>query len=419
MRTLGKLFNTMILGLLIPSLAFATFLGDPTTIKGGGTGLGTVPSAGQFLIGNSGGTAYALALMSGDATMAASGVLTLASSFAGKKTFTNGLDVGSNQITNVADPTTAQMAATKNYVDVAISNESVAKDAVNFATTAALAAVTYSNGSSGVGATLTEVAVGALSVDGGSPSVGQRILVKNQVSTLQNGVYVVTVAGSGIAAFVLTRSSDYNQASEALAGSSVFILSGTTNGSATWVQNSANVVTMGTDAITFAQTSGPGSVTAGTGITVTGSSVAITNTAVTPASYTLANFTVNQQGQLTAASSTSTPLTVAQTTVANQAISASAIDWSTGNSFTKTLAANTTFTFSNLSSGQTIIVRITNTASNFTVTWPTTSPVNVCWAGGATTCTGTQPVETVGAHVDVWTFYYDGTQIYASVIQNF
>jgi len=111
--------------------------------------------------------------------------------------------------------------------------------------------------------------------------------------------------------------------------------------------------------------------------------------------------------------------TVAQTTIATQAISALAIDWSTGSVFTKTLGANTTFTFSNLTAGQTIVVRLTNTASNYTVTWPTTLPVNVCWAGGATTCTGTQPVETIGAHTDVWTFVYDGTQVYGSVIQNF
>jgi len=336
---LMRLFNTIVLGVSIPTLAFASFLGDPTTIKGGGTGLSTVPSAGQILIGNAGGTAYALALMSGGATMSSTGVVTLGNSAvtgqaltgysAGSGTvsatdsilqaiqkivgnlanylplaggtMSGAINMGSFNITNLLDPTSAQMAATKNYVDVAISNESVAKDASNYATTAALVAVTYNNGSSGVGATLTEVGTGALSVDGGSPSVGQRVLVKNQVSTFQNGIYVVTVAGSGIAAFVLTRSSDYNQASEALAGASTYVLSGTVNGATTWQQSSANVVTMGTDAITFAQTAGPGSITAGTGITVTGSSVAITNTAVTAGSYTSANITVNAQGQITAA----------------------------------------------------------------------------------------------------------------------
>lgn len=95
--------------------------------------------------------------------------------------------------------------------------------------------------------------------------------------------------------------------------------------------------------------------------------------------------------------------------IAAQAISGTSIDWATGNVFTKTLSANTTFTFSNQSSGQTIVVRITNTASNYTVTWPG----SVLWSGG------TAPVQTIGAKSDVYTFIHDGTSIYGSVVQNF
>jgi len=94
---------------------------------------------------------------------------------------------------------------------------------------------------------------------------------------------------------------------------------------------------------------------------------------------------------------------------ASQAISASAIDWATGNVFTKTLAANTTFTFSNQTSGQVIVVRITNTASNYTVTWPG----SVLWSAGVT------PTQTTGAKSDVYTFVYDGTTTFGSVVQNF
>lgn len=90
------------------------------------------------------------------------------------------------------------------------------------------------------------------------------------------------------------------------------------------------------------------------------------------------------------------------------AISALNIDWSLGNVYTKTLAANSTFTFSNLKVGA-IVVRLTNTASNYTVTWP----VSVLWSGG------TPPVQTVGAKSDVYTFVYDGTTVYGSVVQNF
>lgn len=106
-------------------------------------------------------------------------------------------------------------------------------------------------------------------------------------------------------------------------------------------------------------------------------------------------------------STQSTPLPVADTTISTQAIGASAIDWSTGSVFTKTLGANTTFTFSNQTSGQTIVVRLTNTASNYTVTWPT-----VKWPGG------TVPVMSTGATSDVYTFVYDGTNIYGSYVQD-
>ena len=93
---------------------------------------------------------------------------------------------------------------------------------------------------------------------------------------------------------------------------------------------------------------------------------------------------------------------------ASVAISSTAIDWSAGSVFTKTLSANTTFTFSNTKDGQTIIVRLTNTASNYTVTWPT-----VKWSGG------TAPTMTTGAHSDVYTFFKDGSDIYGSAVQNF
>ena len=95
--------------------------------------------------------------------------------------------------------------------------------------------------------------------------------------------------------------------------------------------------------------------------------------------------------------------------IAAQAISGTSIDWATGNVFTKTLSANTTFTFSNQASGQTIVVRLTNTASNYTVTWPG----SVLWSGG------TAPVQTIGAKSDVYTFVYDGSSIYGSVVQDF
>lgn len=91
------------------------------------------------------------------------------------------------------------------------------------------------------------------------------------------------------------------------------------------------------------------------------------------------------------------------------AISALDIDWRVGNVFSKTLAANSTFTFSNVADGNTIVVALTNTASNFTVTFPAT----VKWSGG------TQPVQTVGAKADVYCFVKVGSVVYGSVVQNY
>lgn len=88
-------------------------------------------------------------------------------------------------------------------------------------------------------------------------------------------------------------------------------------------------------------------------------------------------------------------------------ISALDIDWRVGSVFSKTLAANSTFTFSNVADGNVIVVALTNTTSNFTVTWPT-----VKWAGGVA------PVQTVGAKIDVYTFIRVGSVTIGSVVQN-
>lgn len=105
------------------------------------------------------------------------------------------------------------------------------------------------------------------------------------------------------------------------------------------------------------------------------------------------------------------PVTPAQVwvaqNVATNAVAAAEIDWSKGPSHSKTLSANTTFTFANALDGQTINVAITNTAGNYTVTWPT-----VQWSGG------TAPTQTVGAKSDVYTFTKIGSTIFGAASQN-
>lgn len=113
--------------------------------------------------------------------------------------------------------------------------------------------VTYANGASGVGATLTNAGVQAtLSLDGVSPSVGQRVLITQQASTLQNGIYTVTDVGSGATNWVLTRATDFDTPSEIQPGDFVVISGGTLYGGTSWVQT-ATVATVGTDPITFTQ----------------------------------------------------------------------------------------------------------------------------------------------------------------------
>lgn len=216
------------------------------------------------------------------------------------------LNMNSNRIVNLTDPSGAQDAATKNYVD-SVAQGLVAKASALVATTAALPTVTYSNGASGVGATLTASANGVLTIDGVATVLNDRIVVKNQASALQNGIYRVSTQGTAGVPFVLTRTTDADTSAE-LDGAFVFIESGTVNGATGWIIVAPTTITVGTTAINWTQFSGAGTYLAGTGLTLTGSTFSITNTAVTPASYGSATqtstFTVNQQGQLTAAGNT-------------------------------------------------------------------------------------------------------------------
>ena len=206
-------------------------------------------------------------------------------------------------LSNLPEPTNPQDAATKNYVD-GIAQGLHVHASCEAGTTASLASitggtVTYNNGTAGVGATLT-LSNPLTVLDGVTLSNGFRILVKNEANLANNGIYVRT------SATVLTRASDFDTAAEIAGGDFTFVSAGTVLDNTGWVQTEpCNVI--GTDPIVFVQFSGAGTYTAGTGLTLTGNQFSITNTAVTAATYGNVNgtqtvvFTVNAQGQLTAA----------------------------------------------------------------------------------------------------------------------
>ena len=168
----------------------------------------------------------------------------------------------------------ASQQSIKAYVDATASGLDL-KDSSHAATTAALSAVTYSNGSSGVGATLTANANGALTVDGQTMVAAERLLVKDQAAGLQNGIYTVTATGSAGAVFVLTRTTDFDSTSEVTSGAFTFIETGTTNSDSGWVLTTDGTITIGTTALAFSQFSGAGQITAGTGLTKTGNTLAL------------------------------------------------------------------------------------------------------------------------------------------------
>lgn len=161
---------------------------------------------------------------------------------------TAAVSLNSQKITNLADPTSAQDAATKAYVDATKQGLDV-KDSVRAATTANI--------------TLS----GTQTVDGVSLLAGDRVLVKNQSTGSQNGIYTVISGGAW------TRAADADVSSEVTAGLFVFVEEGTSNADSGWVLTTDNPITLDTTALTFTQFSGAGQITAGAGLTKTGNTL--------------------------------------------------------------------------------------------------------------------------------------------------
>jgi len=211
----------------------------------------------------------------------------------------------SQKITGLADPTNAQDAATKLYVDNSRLGIDF-KDSVRVATTA----------------NITTIAGGAPStVDGVSLVANDRILVKNQTTASQNGIYKVDTVGTGAnGSWSRTTDADGSPAGELTSGAFVYVEEGTANAQDQYVITTTGTITVGTTGITWGLFSGAGKITAGAGLSKTkdtlalslaGSSglettsgLALTNTGVSAGSYQ--SVTVDAKGRVTAGTNPTT-----------------------------------------------------------------------------------------------------------------
>ncbi len=180
---------------------------------------------------------------------------------------TGTVDVSGAKLTTVGTPSQSTDAATKGYVDGVVNGLDI-KQSVDFASTANVAG-TYNNGAG----TITAGSNGALSMDGGSPAIGQRVLLKDQTDNVENGIYSVTTAGNAGAAYVLTRATDADANAEISGGAFFFVEQGSANADNGYVTTHNGTPTLGTDAITFEQFSGAGQISAGSALTKTGNTL--------------------------------------------------------------------------------------------------------------------------------------------------
>lgn len=227
----------------------------------------------------------------GDQTITLTGDVTGSGTGSFATTIKTNVDLAGSPTTTTQTPSdNSTKIATTAYVDNAVLGQNF-KEAVGAATTANLVGV-YLNGSSGVGATFTYTATGVDTIDGVSLTLGMRVLLKNQTTDFQNGLYTVTTAGAIGVAGILTRATDGDQTTDWKTGDSVFVTAGTTLSTTTWAYTGIDSPTVGTTSLTFAQTAGQGSFTAGAGISITGNSIAL----ITPVTVALGGTNATSAG---------------------------------------------------------------------------------------------------------------------------
>jgi hypothetical protein len=170
-------------------------------------------------------------------------------------TMTGAIAMSTNKITGLGTPTDATDAATKGYVDTAV---------VGIDWKASVRAATTAN------VTLASDLENGDTLDGVTLATGDRILVKNQSTGSQNGIYVVKASGAP------DRSTDCDIAAELTSNFAVFVEEGTANADQGYVLTNDGAITVGTTALTFTQFTGLGQIVAGDGLAKTGNTLSVT-----------------------------------------------------------------------------------------------------------------------------------------------
>lgn len=257
---------------------------------------------------------------------------------AGSNAFGAAQSMGGFNLTNVGSPVNPNDATNKAYVDGVIQGLNQ-KPSARVIAAGPLAACTYANGSSGVGATLTGNANNTqTSIDGVTYALGDNILVAGQASAFQNGLYVVTQLPTSGVPFIYTRNVDMDVAAD-FSSSFVPVVSGTVYAGSLWLAGYVSTFVVGTTNVTFVQLNAATAYTGSGGIVVTGTNITVTygtsaNTALqgndpsttnarTPIGTTLSsgNVYVGSSGNVAASVALSGDVTITNAgvaTVANQ-----------------------------------------------------------------------------------------------------
>jgi len=307
--------------------------------------------------------------------------------FANSVTVTNTL--GANNITvtnfayaggNLANAANSTVLVTQAYVDGAISTGFVVHTPVRLVSVSYTGTnSTYNNGTAGVGATLTATINGALSIDGVTPNVADRVLLINMSTAAYNGCYTVTVVGTVSTPWQLTRATDFDTAApgEIANNAYFFVTSGTSYAGFSYVLSQLAAITVGTTALPFAEFAQALVYTGTAPINVSGQTISLTG--VVPVANGGTNLSTFTSGDLIYANAANTLASRAIGTTNAVLVSNGSIpDWGTvalgsGNAVSGTLGATNGGTAqSSYTLGDTLYSSATNTlarlAGNTTTT---------------------------------------------------